>query len=60
MTSKAFPKIRDRWWILDIEEDEDRGVAKGTPKEGYKTEKEAIRVAREYQREFGAYGKAPF
>lgn len=49
-----------RWWVLDIEEEENRGIAKGTKKEGYRSKEEAVQVAREYRDEYGAYGKAPF
>lgn len=49
-----------RWWVLDIEEEENRGIAKGTKKEGYRSKEEAIAVARKYRDEYGTYGKAPF
>lgn len=53
-------KPSDRWWVLDIEEDENRGIAKGTKKDGYSSKEEAITIAREYRDEYGAYGKVHF
>ena len=35
-------------------------VASGTRAEGYRKKDEALRIAREYREEYGAYCKSPF
>lgn len=49
-----------RWWVFDIEEDTNQGIARGTKTQGYGSQEEAIAVARQYRDEYGPYGKAPF
>lgn len=46
-----------RWYVFDMCSD---GRAAKTAKDGYATKKEAVRIARQYRDDYGAYAKVPF
>lgn len=54
-----FKKIEDNapWFVIDFE---DGKIAKGTKADGYRSKENAIKVARQYRDEFGAYARSPF
>ncbi len=55
-----IPRPGRKWWVLDMDEKVNRGIAAGTAKEGYDTKEEAIKVARKYRDTYGAWARCIF
>lgn len=53
----TYTKQPPPWIIWDVEE---ALVAKGTKQEGYQDKEKAVRVARKYRDEYGAWAVMPF
>jgi hypothetical protein len=56
-TNHLTVKPSDPWYVVDMEE---ANIAQGTKTSGYKDKKEAIKIARKFRDEFGAWSVMPF
>lgn len=50
-------KAWNRWWVWDMEE---ARVASKTEKDGYRSKKEAVKVAEHHRDKYGAWALIPF
>lgn len=56
-TGRDHTKPDDPWFVVDLEAGT---YASGTKKSGYPTKEQAIKVARRYRDEYGAWAVMPF